>query len=144
MELRTPDSDTHPFRAIADLRFHSGRQDRFDILTAIEEASEEGSGTEDQQDGTAQRNIARQSTGTTMDSIDSLSARSPAEIFSRFIMHLGPSMKSLAYTLGKILDELPFGPAPDYSIRINEHFMTSLTDALYVALPETNLNCEPS
>ena len=43
-------------------------------------------------------------------------------------------MKSLAYTLGKILDELPFGSAPDYSITINEHFMASLTDALYVLI----------
>jgi len=49
-------------------------------------------------------------------------------------MHLGPSMKSLAYTLSQILQELPFGEGPDYAIKINEHFKSSLTEALY-ALP---------
>jgi hypothetical protein len=57
-------------------------------------------------------------------------ARTPAEIFSRFIVHLGPSMKSLAYTLSQILLELPFGDGPDYAITINEHFKSSLTEAL--------------
>ena len=57
-------------------------------------------------------------------------ARTPSEIFARFIDHLGPSMKSLAYTLSQILRELPFGPGPDYQITLNEHFKTSLTDAL--------------
>lgn len=129
----------HSERSIPEVRNDSissisnGRQDRFAVLTAIEEASEEGSGAEDQQmQGTTRTHIARQGTETSMDSINLPTARTPAEIFSRFIIHLGPSMKSLAYTLGKILDELPFGPAPDYSITINEHFMASLTDALYV------------
>ena len=107
-----------------------GRRDRFVVLTAIEEASEEGSGAEDQQAGTTRRYMAGQGTDASIDNTNFPSARTPAEIFSRFIMHLGPSMKSLAYTLGKILDELPFGPAPDYSITVNEHFMASLTDAL--------------
>ena len=123
-------------RSLSDVRnvFKSstlnGRQDRFAVLTAIEEASEEGSGAEDQHTGTTRRHIARQGTETSMESLGLPSARTPSEIFSRFIMHLGPSMKSLAYTLGKILDELPFGPSPDYSITINEHFMASLTEAL--------------
>ena len=42
-------------------------------------------------------------------------------------------MKSLAYTLSEILNELPFGPAPEYFITINEHFQTSLADALEMA-----------
>ncbi|KAG0652079.1 hypothetical protein D0Z07_1078 [Hyphodiscus hymeniophilus] len=108
----------------------NGRQDRFAVLTAIEEASEEGSGSEDQRSGTARPQFDREVTDVSLDSTNLPSARTPAEIFSRFIMHLGPSMKSLAYTLGQILDELPFGPAPDYSITINEHFMASLTEAL--------------
>ncbi|CAG8949946.1 hypothetical protein HYFRA_00004277 [Hymenoscyphus fraxineus] len=98
---------------------------RFAVLTAIEEASEEGSGAEDQH--------ARRKTPPNLDSIETppISAvRTPPEIFSRFITHLGPSMKSLAYTLTKILDELPFGPGPTYCIAINENFQTSLTDAL--------------
>ncbi len=111
----------------------NGRQDRFAVLTAIEEASEEGSGAEDQEYGTVRRQIVRQGTQTSLDSLNIPSARTPAEIFARFIIHLGPSMKSLAYTLRKILDELPFGPAPKYSITINEHFMASLADALYVS-----------
>lgn len=45
-------------------------------------------------------------------------------------MHLGPSMKSLAYTLQQILDELPFGEGPKFEITINENFKDSLTDSL--------------
>lgn len=72
----------------------------------------------------------------------------PADIFSRFIVHLGPSMvsfgvlprsycladfilkKSLAITLKQILDELPFGPGPDYQIAVNAHFKSSLVQAI--------------
>lgn len=114
---------------------------RFAALTAIEEASEEGSGAEDQfaEDGSPLHQIGRKtpdpdSTGNT----STPAVRTPAEIFTRFITHLGPSMKSLAYTLTKILDELPFGPGPDYSIAINENFQTSLTDALYVIFLSAN------
>ncbi|PSN64701.1 hypothetical protein BS50DRAFT_576104 [Corynespora cassiicola Philippines] len=53
----------------------------------------------------------------------------PADMFSIFIAHLGPPMKSLAYTLREVLDELPFGPAPEYRMAINEHFRHSLLDA---------------
>lgn len=37
--------------------------------------------------------------------------------------------KSLAYTLREVLDELPFGPGPEYEMAINEHFRYSLIDA---------------
>lgn len=110
-----------------------GREDRFAVLTAIEERSEEGSGAEDQnptQDTLAQGpqtpRFERQSSDV------SVSVRTPDEIFSRFIKYLGPSMKSLVYSLSQILNELPFGPGPDYSININENFRTSLDAALYV------------
>lgn len=111
----------------------SVRQDQFAVLTAIEEASEEGSGAED-----STRHHSRAPTGSSIRSIGSIQSfpmptvRTPSEIFSRFITHLGPSMKSLAYTLSQILEELPFGEGPHYAITINEHFKTSLTDALYV------------
>ncbi len=59
-----------------------------------------------------------------------LLVRTPSDIFARFITHLGPPMKSLAYTLTEILRELPFGKGPEFQITINEHFRTSLTDAL--------------
>ncbi|CAI6335501.1 unnamed protein product [Periconia digitata] len=53
----------------------------------------------------------------------------PADMFSVFIAQLGPPMKSLAYTLREVLDELPYGPGPDYEMSINEHFRHSLIDA---------------
>ncbi|SPQ22265.1 3dc7af59-1cba-4398-876a-a24c7160b213 [Thermothielavioides terrestris] len=56
--------------------------------------------------------------------------RHPSEIFELFIELLGPSMKSLAYTLSEVLRDPPFGAAPDYVITVNDHFRQSLTDAL--------------
>ncbi|KAK4122467.1 hypothetical protein N657DRAFT_621952 [Parathielavia appendiculata] len=56
--------------------------------------------------------------------------RHASEIFELFIELLGPSMKSLAYTLSEVLREPPFGAAPNYDITINEHFRHSLADAL--------------
>ena len=35
----------------------------------------------------------------------------------------------MAYTLRDVLDELPFGPGPEYEMAINEHFRHSLIDA---------------
>ncbi|KAF1848467.1 uncharacterized protein K460DRAFT_393544 [Cucurbitaria berberidis CBS 394.84] len=57
------------------------------------------------------------------------SSLTPADMFSVFIAHLGPPMKSLAYTLREVLSELPFGPGPEYHMAINEHFRHSLVDA---------------
>ncbi|KAF2267405.1 hypothetical protein CC78DRAFT_490269 [Lojkania enalia] len=51
------------------------------------------------------------------------------DMFSIFIAHLGPPMKSLAYTLHEVLNELPFGPGPEYNMAINEHFRHSLVEA---------------
>ena len=56
-------------------------------------------------------------------------ASSPPEMFSMFIAHLGPPMKSLAYTLKQILDELPYGDN-DGEIDINSNFRPSLSDAI--------------
>jgi hypothetical protein len=114
----------------------TGRHDRFAVLTAIEEASEEGSGTEDHETESIQTRsrLERQGTQTSVTSTGLPTARTPSEIFSRFILHLGPSMKSLAYTLSKILQELPFGDGPEYHIIINDHFQSSLTDAVYGSL----------
>jgi hypothetical protein len=106
----------------------TGKQDRFAVLSAIEEASEESSEAEDheQEDDFPLLTSNPSFTSTTMPTV-----RTPSEIFARFILHLGPSMKSLAYTLSQILQELPFGDGPDYVIKINEHFKSSLTEALY-------------
>ncbi|KAF3914813.1 hypothetical protein ABW20_dc0103007 [Dactylellina cionopaga] len=51
-------------------------------------------------------------------------------LFDQFIHHLGPSMRSLAVTLKLMLDELPFGPGPEYAVHVNSHFRASLRDAL--------------
>ncbi|EGE03396.1 hypothetical protein TEQG_02432 [Trichophyton equinum CBS 127.97] len=56
--------------------------------------------------------------------------QAPADMFERFITQLGPSMNSLAYTLKEILGELPYGPAPDYKVTVNNKFRTSLERAL--------------
>ena len=110
----------------------TGTQDGFAVLTAIEEASEEGSGAEDHQikDDPRSRRFDRQGTDVSLLSTTIPTIRTPAQIFARFILHLGPSMKSLAYTLSQILQELPFGDGPEYAIKVNEHFKTSLTQAL--------------
>ncbi|EKG21193.1 Brefeldin A sensitivity protein-related domain of unknown function DUF2421 [Macrophomina phaseolina MS6] len=56
-------------------------------------------------------------------------AETPADIFTMFISYLGPSMKSLAFTLKEVLDDLPFGPAPGYTISVNSNFRSSLLEA---------------
>ncbi|OBR07455.1 Ribosomal protein L19 [Colletotrichum higginsianum IMI 349063] len=56
--------------------------------------------------------------------------RSPSEIFELFIALLGPSMKSLAYTLSEILREQAFAKGADSTITVNPHFKHSLQDAM--------------
>jgi hypothetical protein len=56
--------------------------------------------------------------------------RTPSEIFDIFMDHLGPSMRSLAYTLKEILDDLPFDPQQKYAITLNPRYDTSLRRAL--------------
>ncbi|KIW05449.1 uncharacterized protein PV09_03338 [Verruconis gallopava] len=53
----------------------------------------------------------------------------PSEIFSLFIRELGPSMKSLAFTLKGVLNELPFEPGSEHTITVNNNFRRSLLDA---------------
>ncbi|OWP03630.1 hypothetical protein B2J93_3251 [Marssonina coronariae] len=105
-------------------------RDRFDTLTAIEEAPEEGSGIEEQVDEEIEPLSRSDRQASAISFASSMPVRTPSEIFARFIMHLGPSMKSLAYTISQILQELPFGEGPRYEIKINSHFTTSLTEAL--------------
>lgn len=58
--------------------------------------------------------------------------KTPSDIFEHFMVLLGPSMKSLAFTLSEILREPAFGSAPKYHISINNHFRQSLKDALSI------------
>lgn len=57
-------------------------------------------------------------------------SQSPDAIFNQFIKTLGPSMRSLAYTMKEILDELPYGPAPTFKINVNPKFRGSLGHAI--------------
>lgn len=67
----------------------------------------------------------------TQTAVEARTFRTPSDIFELFIALLGPSMKSLAYTLSEILREPPFGGTPDYNnITINDNFRHSLTDAV--------------
>jgi hypothetical protein len=93
-------------------------------MSAIDEASEESH----ENSYEAERNPfdeRRRSDATSLPPF-----RHSSEIFELFIELLGPSMKSLAYTLSEVLRDPPFGSAPDYEITVNEHFRHSLTDAL--------------
>ncbi|KAF7563064.1 hypothetical protein G7046_g1093 [Stylonectria norvegica] len=54
----------------------------------------------------------------------------PSDIFSLFIELLGPSVKSLAYTLSEILREPAFGEDPNDDITVNEQLRDSLKEAL--------------
>jgi hypothetical protein len=99
-----------------------GGSDQFPALSAIEEASDESNGEDKSNRETANSWSAPASS--------SASVRTPSDIFELFISLLGPSMKSLAYTLSEVLREPPFGEPPDYEIAIHDRFRRSLTDAL--------------
>lgn len=94
----------------------SNARDRFATLTAIHEISDESSGDD--------------RPGVDEEMSHSRTFRNPTDIFELFIALLGPSMKSLAFTLSSVLREPPFGAAPDYEITINDQFRHSLLDAL--------------
>jgi hypothetical protein len=56
--------------------------------------------------------------------------RMPSEIFEVFIHRLGPSMKSLAYTLSEILRQPPFVPVNGgFEVIVNPNFKNSLSEA---------------
>jgi hypothetical protein len=61
---------------------------------------------------------------------DSRPSLSPSDMFTTFITQLGPPMKSLAWTLKSILDELPFQPGTDNVIAVNVNFRSSLAQAI--------------
>lgn len=95
-------------------------KDRTLVLQAIREASDEGD------DDRGAPGLGRRRSDISI----APSFRNSGEIFELFIALLGPSMKSLAYTLSEVLRDPPFGSAPKYEILINDQFRQSLTDAL--------------
>jgi hypothetical protein len=122
-------SKGYPFVKASSGSMKATRHDRFATLTAIEEASEESS---DDLPSPYRPAYHRTNSSASMENSTLPPIKNPADIFSRFIDQLGPSMKSLAYTLVEILEELPFGAGPSYSITFNAQFRHSLTDALSV------------
>ncbi|KAL2026692.1 hypothetical protein VTO58DRAFT_102672 [Aureobasidium pullulans] len=62
--------------------------------------------------------------------MDKRPSLSPSDMFTTFITQLGPPMKSLAFTLKSILDELPFQPGTDDVIAVNVNFRSSLSQAI--------------
>lgn len=62
--------------------------------------------------------------------INSSLFRNPSDIFSLFITMLGPSLKSLAYTLSETLRVSPFGADPVTEVKVNDQLRESLRDAL--------------
>ena len=58
------------------------------------------------------------------------SAQTPAQVFDIFIQHLGPPMRSLAYTLRGILKTLPYGPNLERASGNLPKFRSSLVDAI--------------
>ncbi|KAL6866055.1 hypothetical protein ACO1O0_002155 [Amphichorda felina] len=56
--------------------------------------------------------------------------RAPSDIFTLFIESVGPSMKSLSYTLSETLRESPFGKDPKDEVTVNDQLRESLREAL--------------
>jgi len=109
-------------RSISAMLKNNGSKDRFLTLSSIDEASEESAEDE--------RSQCRYGRNDGDGARDTLSFHNPSDIFEHFIILLGPSMKSLAFTLSEILREPPFGSAPKFKITVNDHFHQSLSDAL--------------
>ncbi|RMZ81387.1 hypothetical protein DV738_g2204, partial [Chaetothyriales sp. CBS 135597] len=61
---------------------------------------------------------------------DEPSFHTTSQIFDLFIDLLGPSMRSLAFTLKEILDDVPFDPAEGYRVSANPKFKSSLDRAM--------------
>lgn len=133
-ELSGNGSSTPVNRKSSETQLHSSfssimksRQAQFAVLAAIDEAPDESSEAEDLQEHQHHDEGERWDAegGPGLPTI-----HTPADIFARFVTYLGPSMKSLAYTLSEMLQELPFGQGPDFKITINKQFASSLTEAL--------------
>lgn len=93
--------------------------DARDRLAVINEASEESD---------PERTAAANKSDPSLNKMPMF--RAPSDIFALFIALLGPSMKSLAYTLSETLREPPFGKDPQHEIKDSDQLRESLRDAL--------------
>ncbi|KAI1810284.1 ribosomal protein L19 [Poronia punctata] len=103
---------------------------QFGGLSSIDEAPDERSDREEDTTPTPARE------GDSLSAIFSaptpglgFAPKSPSEIFELFIALLGPSMKSLVYTMAEMLQQPPFG-APGTAVELNEQFKHSLDEAV--------------
>ncbi|KAI3326711.1 ribosomal protein L19 [Xylariaceae sp. AK1471] len=96
---------------------------RFGRLSSIDEAPDERSDREEELTPTRTRDSDVLSTASYF------APKSPSEIFELFITILGPSMKSLVYTMAEMLQQPPFG-TPGSPIELNEQFKHSLDEAV--------------
>ncbi|EAW13801.1 uncharacterized protein ACLA_068280 [Aspergillus clavatus NRRL 1] len=103
--------------------------ERSNILESIDERpeEEEGQGNEDpiRSDGNQSDVDSLRDGGS-----DFEHSLHPEGLFALFISHLGPSMRSLAFTLKEIFKEIPFTPAPDFRVSTDSRFHISLDRAL--------------
>lgn len=121
LRRETPAADSHSGyfgpQSPKMVRTNSALDAARDRLSVINESGEEN----DQ--GSARRN--QSDSARTMPTF-----RYPSDILSFFIGLLGPSMKSLSYTLAEILKESSFGKNPQKQIMVNDQLRESLKDAL--------------
>lgn len=104
---------------------------KYPALSAIDEATDEGSSQDGENSNGPRAGIKRSNTeSSTTQPNYSVAFRTSSDIFALFIELLGPSMKSLAFTLSEILREPAFEAAPNYVVNLNENFRPSLMDAL--------------
>ncbi|RKF59966.1 putative ribosomal protein l19 [Erysiphe neolycopersici] len=109
------------------------RNQEFAAQRSIDRVIDENSKTENHQKGpnsirTIDERIARR---LSLDSnFFTLTPRNPSQIFSRFIILLGPPIKSLVYTLHQILLEFPIKEKPENAKEMVDQFKKSLGCAL--------------
>jgi hypothetical protein len=94
-------------------------KDRFLTLSSIDEASNESSNEDERNPSESNATSGGPPT-----------FNNPSDILEHFITLLGPSMKSLAFTLSEVLRDPPFGSSPDYEIKVNDQFRHSLSEAV--------------
>ncbi|KAI0206859.1 ribosomal protein L19 [Astrocystis sublimbata] len=107
------------------LSFSFRSNGRVDRLSAIDEAPDERSDWEEQPTPSQERESPIELRST----LPAFAPRSPSEIFELFIALLGPSMKSLVYTMSEILKQPTFD-TPDAPIELHEQFKHSLGEAV--------------
>ncbi|KAI0455020.1 ribosomal protein L19 [Xylaria acuta] len=119
--------DTNVFSPIFGRSFSSSfkSNNRFGRLSAIDEVSDERSDREDEPTPIQ----AIESPSEIRSTLSDFAPRSPSEIFELFITLLGPSMKSLVYTMSEMLKQPPFD-SPGSPIELNEQFKHSLNEAV--------------